>query len=145
MLVANVAVLGEALLNDASQIRWDLGIQERGGQRVAVENPVDDERGRVRGKGLLASRDLVEHDAEGEQVRPRVDLFAPDLLGRHVRPRADGTPRGGPVASRSGDRRMACGVQGTHFRNAEIEDFVGPRVVTKRLAGLMSRWMMPAA
>jgi hypothetical protein len=31
------------------------------------------------------------------------------------------------------------------FRQTEIEDLCLPRVVTKMLAGLMSRWVMPFA
>ncbi len=36
-----------------------------------------------------AGRELVEHDAEREQIRARVDLAAGELLGRHVARRSD--------------------------------------------------------
>ena len=36
------------------------------------------------GKGGVARGHLVQHHAEAEQVRPRVDFFRPRLLRRHV-------------------------------------------------------------
>ena len=49
-----------------------------------------DERGLVRAReGLLAGRHLVQHGAEGEDVRARVGFLAFELLGRHVLERAE--------------------------------------------------------
>ena len=51
--------------------------------RVQQANP------RVGREGMVAGAQLVQDDAEREDVRGTVDLIAPRLLGRHVADRPD--------------------------------------------------------
>ena len=74
--------------------------------RLRVQDLVDERRDRFARKRASAGQQLVENDAQGEQVRASVDLLAADLLGRHVRGAADhlarprhvGRGRGGELA-----------------------------------------------
>ena len=67
---------------------------------LAVQDRVEHGTGRGSGKRTLAGDHLVEHRAEREQVRARVDGLPKRLLGRHV---GDGANR------RAGTRQLGCG------------------------------------
>ncbi len=58
-----------------------------------MDDLVRDRREVVRREGLLPREELVEDDAEGEEVAPPVDRVAGHLLGRHVVGRPEELPR----------------------------------------------------
>ena len=97
------------------------------------------------GNGLPPGRHLVEHGAQREQIRPRVERLAAHLLGRHVRRPcpAIGRRAGQLRFGRSLTRRRAASPGG--LASPKSSSFAWPRSVTKMLAGLMSRWTMPFA
>ncbi len=110
-LVALLAVLLEGAHHDRLEAGRISGRDPRGVRVVAL----DDELERlVLGRALeqaLARRELEEHDAEREDVAPRVDVFAASLLGRHVRDLALELP-----ALRALGRLRAA------LRDAEVDD-----------------------
>ena len=86
-------------------------------------------RGRSGARKRQAPRaHLVEHRAEAEQVRARVEVFPTRLFRRHVGHRAQRRARAGEVAS---------------FARPKSRIFAWPRVVIKIFAGFMSRCVMP--
>ena len=84
-LVAQLAILLERLVEDAIELRRhraDSPCSAAGGVRLRMPSKIRPvvvtlERQRARGH-------LVHHDAEREDVRARVELFAAHLLRRHV-------------------------------------------------------------
>ena len=70
--------------------------------------------------GRTAGHHLVQHRAEAEDVRPRVDLAALRLFGRHVRGRADDLPPRSAATVRV-RRRGAIG-RLEQLRQPEVED-----------------------
>ena len=52
-------------------------------------DPVEDLRDALALEGRAAGHQLIEDDAEGEEVGPAVDRAAPELLRRHEAGRAD--------------------------------------------------------
>ena len=62
-----------------------------------VENRVEDHGRRGAGKRQRARRHLVDHDAEGKEIRPLVGLVSPGLFRRHVGHRAEHDPGRRPV------------------------------------------------
>jgi hypothetical protein len=58
-----------------------VGVQLHRRRRLAVEDGVEHHGRRGAMERLLAGGHLVEHEAEREQVRARVELFAARLLG----------------------------------------------------------------
>ena len=111
-----------------------------------MQDPVEDERRGRGGKGSEPRRHLVEHDAEREQIRARVELLAPRLLRRHVQDgahRAAGarqvivargcaTGRDGRGADRFGD---VADPEGS-LRQAEIQDLRRPALHEEDVRGL---------
>ena len=97
-------------------------------------------------KGVMPGRHFVEHDAQREQVRPRVQLLAPGLFGRHVQGRAHGAARARQVmlveAVRLRRREGRAGRFGNvaqhqrSLRQAEIQDLRGPAVHEEDVRGL---------
>ena len=79
----------------------------------------------VAGERLLAGEDLVGDDAEREDVGPRVERLAADLLRREVRGGAERDP--GLREGRRGDHRL---------RDAEVHDLHGAVVEDPDVRGL---------
>jgi hypothetical protein len=85
-------LLFEAATNDALEIARQIGAQAR-----ERRGPIAQNRGAQIGMAYArerprAARQLVDQDTEREQIRPRVQRLAPQLLGRHVRSRAHHLP-----------------------------------------------------
>ena len=82
--VAELGVLGQSLpdedLDDRGEIRAAFGQRDR----IRVGHLVEDGVHRIGIEGAPASDHLVEHGAEGEDVRGRSSLLAAHLLGGHV-------------------------------------------------------------
>ena len=103
------------------KVRAQLG--DRGG-RVAQDRR-DDVDGARALERPVAGQHLVEHDAEREDVRPRVDLAAPRLLGGHVGDRAEDRPspvRLGAALRRQCSVTFGIGVRGLELGEPEVED-----------------------
>ena len=99
-------------------------------------------------KGRRAGRHFVEHRAEGEQVGAGVEFFAAHLLRRHVGDRAERVPglvRCSFVRWWLALAGVASGgpCRAVTFARPKSRILAWPRLVTKMLAGLMSRWTMP--
>ena len=77
-------ILGETRLDDAVQTGGVIGaIAEIGAGSVLMIAEISD-AWLCPENAFLARRHLVEHHAEGEDVRPRIRFFAFQLLGSHV-------------------------------------------------------------
>ena len=153
VLVAQVAIFLQRLVDDVFQLGRKVGIQPHRGNRVR------DSESRRRSppelsprKGNVPGRHLVEHGAEREQIGARVQLFRPRLLRRHVGDRAQRRARTGQVLLVHASGRVAPTLPGSTncaagvtFASPKSRILACPRLVTKMLAGLMSRWTMPSA
>src|SRR6476659_2250294 len=93
MLVPTIAILLQALADDAIQFLRQARIQSHRGRGRAIQDAVEDLSRRVAMEWRPARRHLVQDDAEREQVSARVQLLTAYLLGRHVRDRSRYTPR----------------------------------------------------
>jgi DNA-binding TFAR19-related protein (PDSD5 family) len=80
---------------------------------LALEYSGEDVAHRLAGEELAAREHLVEHDAEGPDVRALVDRLAPGLLGRHVRGRAE-DQAGGRAGVREGGGLREVGAGARH-------------------------------
>ena len=83
-LVAYPPVLFERLADNLRQPRRDVAVQVLGRRGRAVQDGIENHRGRLAGKRRLAGGHLVEHHPEGEQVRARVHVLTARLLRRHI-------------------------------------------------------------
>src|SRR5258707_10381935 len=88
-------------------------IQGTRGNRLFVDDLVDDGGDALAGERLFAGEDFVEQDAEGEDVAAAVDGATFHLFGRHVTGRAHNV--GG----------LLNGAELQNFGGAEIGDFDG--------------------
>jgi hypothetical protein len=95
-----------------------------------VQDRVEDHgRGRARERGPTRGH-LVEHDAEREEIRPRVQRLSPGLLGGHVGHRSDCGPRAREVLLGRARRHFGARLDrahrlagaGLHLREAEVQD-----------------------
>ena len=84
MLIAQVAVLLDSLLDDLFQLGRNFGTQLARRSGSAIQNGVTDLRRRLALECLLPRRHFIQYQAEGEQVRPRIQLLTPHLFRRHV-------------------------------------------------------------
>ena len=82
--VTAVAVLLEALADDALELGGNVVSRPREGLGSGVADLVDRLGGRVPDERKAADGQLVEDDAEAEEVGPVVDLLAERLLRAHV-------------------------------------------------------------
>ena len=110
----------EALLQQSIECRWQAGTQLRDRGRLVAHDGEQDRGQAVAVERAPPGRELVEHDAEREDVASLVDRLAIGLLGRHVARRADQATEGGDlgqglVASR--------GRAGGELGEAEVEYF----------------------
>ena len=81
MLIAHITILLQRLGHDLFQLRRNLGVDLPRLHRLAVQDGIEDHSGSAARKCMLASGHLVEHGAEGEQIRAGVEILAPHLLG----------------------------------------------------------------
>ena len=97
---AAIGRLGEQARHDLARRDRQVGLQLERIARLGVEDLVDERGDRVARKRARARQQLVEHDAEREEVRAPVELLALDLLGRHVRRAADHVARARQLGGR---------------------------------------------
>ena len=98
-------------------------------------------------------RHLVKHRPERKQIGAGVQFLCSHLLRRHVGHRAQRGSRAGQIFSATaGSISVFCAaiwlaelVGIVTFANPKSRILACPRLVTKILAGLMSRWTMPSA
>ena len=145
-LVTQVAVFLQGFVDDVFKLGRQIWIQPNRRYGSTVEDRFEDERRRLTSEGENARHHFVQHYAEGKQVRARVEFFSLRLFGRHVGDRAQVEP--GLV--RCSSRATAVGAvtsgiadadRGSDFTLASPKSriFACSRLVTKMLAGLMSR------
>jgi len=129
-LVAEVAVFLEGFVDNAFEVRGQVGIQaERGGGR-GIENGFEDFRGTAATKRQDAGGHLVEDGAEGKKITAGIEIFGAGLLGRHVRNGAErGTGTGKVLLIDGGGHGVGrCDLTGRrrgsgNFGKAEVENF----------------------
>ncbi len=103
--------------------------------RSVAQDGAESGDGGLSAEGALAGGHLVEHDAQGEDVRARVDFLALRLLGRHV-------GRGSQHASLAGhhfrrhDRGLHVGRFLAQLGQAEVEHFDSSLVIDHEVVGL---------
>ena len=85
-------ILRQARLHHPVQRRRDHRRRFRDRRRLVPQDRADQRRLALARERLLPRRHLVQHRAEGEDVRARVRLPALELLGRHVLERAEDGP-----------------------------------------------------
>ena len=88
-----------------------------------------------RRKGWRRDEQLVEHDAEGEDVAPRVDRQRLHLLGRHVRHRPH-QDAGAASSASAVDLAAVGGRAARELRQAEVEDLDPPVGGEEEVLGL---------
>ena len=149
---AVLRTLLEGTPNDALDLLGHVrahGLQGRG--RIA-ENRRQRQQMRVPGEGPAAGEHLVEHGAKGEDVGARVHGIPLRLLGGHVGDRAQDHALPGAHVGGTGRR----GRVGGHFpgrgrpgsmslARPKSRTLTRPPGLTITLAGLTSRWTIPAA
>ena len=91
--------------------------------------------GAERAEGIASGESLEEGDAHRVHVGPRVDAAAEDLLGGEETRRADDVAAGRAVA-----RRVVAEILATPKSRTIVAS-----AVRNTFAGLMSRWVIPAA
>ena len=95
--IAVLGLLGEGPHQHPVHGGRQRGIGRGGARGIGLHHLVEHRVGVGALEGEPSSEHLVEHDAEGEEVGPVVDLLALDLLGRHVVGRAEELPLLGEV------------------------------------------------
>ena len=145
-LAAQVGILLERLVQDALQRDGQARIELLRRRGRGMQDPVEDERRCRGGKRSHPRRHLVQHDAEREQIRARVELFAPRLLRRHVQDRAHGAARArqvvflegvGPRRNGGGAHRFGDAAESQRsLRQTEIQDLRRPAFHEKDVRGL---------
>jgi hypothetical protein len=137
-------LLLEAAGYDALEIGRELGAHRAERRwRVPQDRRTDIGERRARERTLTAGQ-LVEHDPEGEDIGPRIDALAADLLGRHVRHGAQHLP-----APESGVVIVATCVRSVTMSGSaslarpKSSTLSRPSRVSITFAGFRSRWTTP--
>jgi len=144
VLVAQVAVFFERLVNDFFHPRRHVGIEAQRRGRRAIENRIEDNGRSIAPKRHRARRHLIQHGTKGKQVGAHIELFALGLLRRHVGHRPHRHPWTGEIldtdaCGRFNGRCIGLAVAGVSLARPKSRILACPRLVTKMLAGLMSR------
>ena len=80
VLIPKVAVLLQRLVEDLFETLWNLRVETDRGDRILVQDRVEDQGRCVATESPLAGGDLIENQAEREDVGAVVELFASRLL-----------------------------------------------------------------
>ena len=112
--------LGHELAHDVFEPRGHVVLETRECGRFAIQDPVDDRRRIVAIEWAPAGERLVEHHAEREQIRARVDDATQRLLRRQIGDGADDRAKPGF------DHRLLAGAVGHvetgHLGEPKVED-----------------------
>ena len=130
VLVTQIAIFFQRLVDDVFELRWQVRIQPDRRDRRAIENRLEDQRRSVAAKWKLTGGHLVQHDAEGKQIRTRIEFFSLRLLRRHVGDGAQRRPGAGQMFFDHDRRRRRRYIRnctrftgsGLHFSEAEVEN-----------------------
>ena len=128
-LISQAGVLLHRPLDHVRDLRRNHGVELVHRHGVAIQDRVERHCGVSSRKCALTGRHLVEHAAEREQIRPRVEHLAARLLRRHVGDRTDVRARSGQSTSSRLDSSApttaatAAGVRMvmTELRDAEVQ------------------------
>ena len=96
-LVAELAILLEAVGDDLLQPERQVGVERRRRQRRLVQDCRERHGRRLPRERMPSSRALVQHHAERKQIRAAVQLLAAGLLRRHIGDRAQRDTRRRPI------------------------------------------------
>ena len=150
---AGGGLLFEAAEDDGLELDGEVGGDLADGGRVGELDGADGlELGRVGAvEGMAAGGELVEDEAEGEDVGLDGGLAGDELLGRHVGDGAAAGGVGGAGDGVGGGLRLLAGPEGSNSalsglrRRARPKSriLMRPPSVSMTLAGLRSRWKMP--
>ena len=111
-------------------------------RRLVAQDRGDEADLGVAGERPAAGEHLVEDGAEREDVGPRVDRPPLRLLRRHVGRGAEDRCR---AVCRAPSSSLRSAPRSIELREAEVEHLRAAVARDQMLAGLMSRWTMPAA
>ena len=129
MLVAEVAIFFEGFVDDAFEVRREIGVDACWRSGLTVEDGVEDVSSAVAAEWKLAGGHFVEDGAEGEQIGAGVEFLGACLFGRHVRDSAESAARAGELigigAAVGGEGIADCGLGAGagDFRQTEVENF----------------------
>ena len=120
-LIARFAILLERLEDDVIELGRHAVLDLRRRGRLPGQQPFEDRRHRRALEGQLAGGHLIQHDAGGKDVAPRVDLLPARLLGRHVRHGPDGRAHRRQLIGGAQRVRIAAARRLTELGDAEVE------------------------
>ena len=112
LLIALVFRLGQRTLHDGDQLARQRGVNLPERLRDLLQDLVERRRERITFERLFPGQQLVDDDADREDVGPLIRTLAADLLGRHVVERAHQHVRVGEL-------------RGHEPRETEVEDLDG--------------------
>ena len=139
-LVAHGAIFFQRLIDDALELLRHIGVDAHRRNGRAIQDGVENRRGRRARESLAAGSHFVEHHAKRKNICARIKVFAQSLFRRHVGNRADGNARAGEIGviERGGARSgVALAARcDHHFGQSEIENFGLAAVGEKNIRGL---------
>src|SRR5205807_9933996 len=91
-LIALRGILGEAVTNDSSELAGNVLRDVRRERWRVFQDRREEQSSRVALERPLSGRELVEDDAQREDVAAVIDRLALHLFGRHIAQRADDRP-----------------------------------------------------
>ena len=97
-LITEVPVFFQRTIENALQLRRQIGIQLQRRHRLPIQDALENNRRGVAVEGLLAGGHLIERRSKRKQVGAAVEFLAPGLLRRHIGDGAQGAARTGEVA-----------------------------------------------
>ena len=80
MLIAKIQILLQTFVDDPLQFDWQISIQSHRRNRCPVQNGVKNQSCTLATEGQYSGYGFVEHDAEGEQIRTRIQFLSSHLL-----------------------------------------------------------------
>src|SRR5262249_40363707 len=80
-LIAQIAILLQSLRDNSLEVRRNLRVNAGDRGRVAIENCIEDDAGRVAGIRLTSRCHFLEQQPEGEDVTASIESFTANLLG----------------------------------------------------------------
>ena len=98
-LIPQFPVFLQRPIENALQLRRQIGIQFQRRRWLPVQDALKDDRRSMPVEGLLAGGHLIERRTKREQVGAAVEFLAARLLRRHIGDSAQGTAWTGEIAS----------------------------------------------
>ena len=119
-MVAQVAIFFHRFEDHLLEFGGQVVIQAHGRDWIFVQDGVKDCAGGFALERERAGDHFVEHDAEGEEVGARIEVFAENLLGRHVGDRAHGSAGAGELRGIHSDGEHGGAAAADGFRAGDF-------------------------